>query len=131
MDRQTLGEDFSYKEEILTKHPTVFFRPGDRTSPEQPVYVHSNEQGMTYLGLITQYGNHEKQIPPIHEEPRIRMRIISRVAKTINEISVVEFTGAYLEIHDLTSLISWLEDKYPAHTFGNDSVITLYRIEYV
>jgi hypothetical protein len=86
---------------------------------------------MSYLGLIIKYGSHEKQIPAVHEEPRIRMRVISRVAKSIAEITREEFVNAYSEIHDHSSVIGWLERKYPNHAFTTDSIITVHRIEYV
>jgi hypothetical protein len=130
-DRQTLSGDASYLPEILERHPTIFIRPDDRTSPNRSLYVHADEQGVSNLGLIVQYGSHEMKIPPIHREPRIKMRVISREAKKISEMSDEEFSGAYEEIHDTGSAISWLRRKYPERRFTKNSIITVHKIEYV
>ena len=131
IDRQTLSEDISYRAEILERHPTVFLRPDDRTSAKRALYIHADEQGVSYLGLITKYGNHETRTPPEHEEPRIEMRIKSREAKPIGEISPEEFEHMYHEIHDAQSAIAWLKRKYPKRRFSENSKVTVYRIEYV
>lgn len=132
-DRQTLSEDVSYKPEILARHPTIFFRPGDRTSPQRPLYTHADAQGLSNLGLIVKYGSHALRVPPVHEEPRMRIRVISLEAKKVRDITADEYSHGYQEIHDAASLISWLQKKYPEDkdAFTLDFIVTLHHIAYV
>ena len=130
VDRRTLSEDVAYRQEILERHPTVFIRPDDRTAAARPLYVHADEQGVSYLGLVTEHGSHSARKPPVHAEPRIRIRIMSREPKIIAEITKEEFANAYTSIYDQESAIVWLEQKYPNRKFSGTSTVTVYRVQY-
>ena len=131
VDKQTLSEDISYEKEILSRRPTVFIRPDDRTLPTTKGFAEVNEEGVSNLGLIVKYGSHETKVPPIHQEPRIKIRILSREAKLLRDITTDEFAGTYEEIFNELSAAQWLVKKYRSRGFSSDSTVTVYHIEYV
>ena len=131
IDKQTLSEDVSYESEILSRRPMVFIRPDDRTLPTAIGFAEVTEDGVSYLGLIVKYGSHETKVPPTHQEPRIKIRILSREAKLLRDITLGEFAAAYGEIFDELSAARWLEKKYSGREFSGDSTVTVYQIEYV
>lgn len=131
LELQTLGEDLRYHDEIQSRKPKVFFRPGDRTHVSHPNYIPQDEGEHITIGIILEYGNHAEKKPPVILSPRIPVRIVSREAKTIAAITHSEYIAAYAELTDANSLLAWLTEKYPHLTFSLDSLVTVYTIEYL
>ncbi|QSH39094.1 hypothetical protein JXR01_02170 [Candidatus Kaiserbacteria bacterium] len=130
LDLQTLGEDRKYYEEVLDKKPQVFFRIGDRTSISNPRFWPPNNQ-KGFIGFIKEYGSHDIQKPPVFIESRIPVRIISREARKLKEVTLEELHAAYKEIGSHEALVEWLSSKYPNEEVHEDSILTVYVIEYI
>lgn len=128
---QKLCEDQRYYEEIISTHPKVFFRPGDRTSPTNSRYLRANEHGISYLAFITKYGSHaDKQLPEFLPQ-RIEVRVKDRVCKKVSNVTKEELENAYAEITTPENLCTWLNNKYPHEPVSPDSLVTVHTIEYV
>lgn len=130
-DLQTLGEDIRYREEVIRRKPTVFFRVGDRTAPSCPAYLHVDEYGISYLGFIEKYGSHQEQIAPTLLPKRLPIRILSRTAMSISSVDEELFNRAYEELQSTKALQDWLQKKYPSDQVTQDSIVTVYEITYV
>lgn len=128
---QTLCEDMCWREEVLQSRLTVFFRPSDRTSPSYPTHWRKNKEGVSYLAFIVTYGNHDARIPPILHEDVLSVHVYSRIAKKIKDISSDEYDKSYESIDSESSLISYLREKYPDENLSNESIVTVYEINYL
>lgn len=131
LDLQTLADDIKYKQEIAENTPTVFFRPDDRTSEESPTYWRVNEEGLSYIGLIKEYGSHEEKRPPTFIEPRTPVVIVDRYTKRIDEVSKEEYEDAYNDLKDTESLCGWVQKKYSNKVITLSTIVTVYRIKYL
>jgi hypothetical protein len=130
LDLQTIGEDKKYQEEVLERHPTVFFRPGDRSAPDHPAYFRADVNGLSYIGFIEEYGSDALRQPPKFLPERIPVRVMSREPKMISEISSDECGGAYEEMKNPDGVLRWLQSKYPNARLTPDSMVTVYKISY-
>ena len=131
IDLQTLAEDaILFTRERQRRVPHMFIRPDDRTAPSCPVYLRASEQGVSYLGLISEYGSHEHRRPPVFSG-RIKIRVVSRTVKAIADISDEEFGRAYTSVSDAASAIRYLEGKYPGRSFSRSTLVTVYTIAYL
>lgn len=129
-DFNTVGEDARYQQEVLERRPTIFFRPGDRTSPSHPNHLQQHSGSALYIGFIKEYGSHATQKPPTFLSPRIPVRIVSQVAKKICDISSAECTLTYRELSTPEKVLAWLQEKYPTTELTLDSTVTVYEISY-
>ncbi len=131
LDLQTLAEDKQYEAEILRRRPTTFFRPGDRTSPTHETFFRADSRGISYIGFIDEYGSHAAKQPARFLPNRIAVRVNTREAKKVAEITQEECAGAYEDLATPESILRWLQKKYPDAQLTPDSVITVYKIDYI
>lgn len=127
---ETLGEDWKYREEVLTRYPRVFFRPGNRTDPANSRYIRADSNGFSYIGFIERYGSHDAQIPPEIRES-VPIRIVNRTCKRISDITDEECAAAYAELHSSEDVLKWLQKKYLQESLTQHSLVTVHTVAFV
>ena len=131
LDRQTLAEDARYQSEVSSHRPTVFFRPGDRTTPAQAGYWEANEDGTSFIRFVAQYGNHAEGKRPTFREEVEPVRVLSRAAKRLRDVFPEECGSAYAELADPHAVLAYLQQKYPERDLNLDSTVTVYTVGYI
>lgn len=128
---ETLGEDARYYVEVLERRPQVFFRIGDRTSPNDSRHWPITADGIGYLGFITHYGSHVKRQLPTYLPERLQVRLHKRETKPLRAITPAECAEAYRELATPADVLAYLRKKYPDTPLTPDSTVTVYTIEYL
>ncbi len=130
LDRQTLAEDQRHAFEISNRKPTVFFRPGDRSNPSHAGYWASNADRISFIRVITQYGNHEEGRRPRFLSTVLPVRVLLREVKALKRCGADECARAYVELSSAHAVLEWLRQKYPMYELTLESLVTVYTVAY-
>ena len=128
-DRQTLGEDARYTEQILSKQVTVFFRPGNRDCAFDSRCIRKDSTtGVSYIGIIAEYGNHAEKRPPRLSQ-RLPCLIKEELVIPFTELKASDFACAYQEINSSQNLLAYFLEKYQLAEVP--AVVTRYVVQYI